>query len=113
MFNMSPGTILAGLTLVAIISALIFWVVWLRPRRVQKILNTWAIENDYEILHRRISLLGGPFFFAKSRAEIQYITVRDKVDVIRKGWIKLGSNQLGVLENTAEIRWDEKAKNDS
>jgi hypothetical protein len=107
--------ILTVIALLAAVGAFIFaiWMIGWREQRTEEILNKWAQDNGYVILEQKHEFWNGPFFWSTSKGqEVYYVTVRDKADVIRSGWVRLGGYWWGLSEDKAEVRWDEKAKND-
>lgn len=115
---MSSPNALDVLTIVAVIAAVfafifVIWMIGWREQRTEEILNKWAQDNGYVILEQKHAFWNGPFFWSTSKGqEVYYVTVRDKADVIRNGWVRLGGYWWGLSEDKAEVRWDEQAKND-
>ena len=77
--------------------------------RARHILESWATENDYQILRSEIRWLRrGPFFWTTSKGQVvYYVSVRDREGVTRNGWVRCGSWWLGVFRYKSEVRWDE------
>lgn len=77
--------------------------------RAGRILEHWAQDNGYEILaseHRWFRR--GPFFWWTGKGqEVYYVTIRTPDGQLRQGWVRCGSWLLGVLQDQAEVRWDE------
>ena len=73
------------------------------------LLDRWAAENGYRILHRELRRLRrGPFFFTTSTGqEVYRVTVEDLQGGVRSGYVRCGSWVLGMLSSNMEVRWDE------
>jgi hypothetical protein len=77
--------------------------------RSRQILRSWAEKNHYQIISSGFRLLRrGPFFWTTSKNQvIYYVTVRTPDGMTRSGWLRCGSWWGGVIQNKAEVRWDE------
>src|SRR3954469_4555687 len=77
--------------------------------RSQSLLDTWAAENGYHIIHKEYrNFFRGPFFWTTSKGQtVYYVTVQDKAGWTRSGWVRCGGWWLGLLTDHVEVRWDE------
>jgi hypothetical protein len=84
--------------------AYLFWY-YARSRRI---LETWAAENGYELLHANLRhIFRGPFFWNSSKSQtVYYVRVLDGDGRQRVGWVLCGSYLTGVFSKQAEVRWD-------
>ena len=73
------------------------------------LLDRWAAENGYRILHRELRRFRrGPFFFTTSKGqEVYRVTVEDLHGGVHTGYVRCGSWVLGMLSSNVEVRWDE------
>lgn len=84
-----------------------FAIVWYFSRS-SSVLDNWANANGFVILDSQYcSLSRGPFTWTTSRGQAVYrVKVRDPAGVVRSGWVRCGSWLLGLMTDTAEVRWD-------
>ena len=77
--------------------------------RSRSVLEYWANENGFQIVHSEYrTLFRGPFFWTTSRGQtIYYVTVRDGRGTERSGWVRCGGWFLGLMTDKAEVRWDD------
>jgi hypothetical protein len=77
--------------------------------RSRSVLEQWADENGFEILHSEYrNLVRGPFFWTTSRGQtVYYVRVRDSNGLVRSGWVRCGGWFLGLMSDKAEVRWDD------
>ncbi len=77
--------------------------------RSREVLEQWAEEQGFELLHREYrNLIRGPFFWTTSRGQtVYYVRVRDQQGVERSGSVRCGGWFLGLLTNPAEVRWED------
>lgn len=77
--------------------------------RSHSVLEQWADEHGFEILHSEYrSLIRGPFFWTTSRGQtVYYVTVRDGHGTERSGWVRCGGWFLGLMTDKAEVRWED------
>jgi hypothetical protein len=102
---MGFGILVIGFFVVAafVIGMLIF-----HYSRARSILDQWAEENGYEIVSSEHRLMGGRFWWRKSRGqEVYYVTIRMSDGQIRRGWVRCGGWFLGTLSNQADVEWDD------
>jgi hypothetical protein len=92
------------LALVAAIAGL-YW----QSSRSRTLLKRWAMQNDYALLSSQYRYLRkGPFTWTSSKNQtVYYVTVRDKQNHIRSGWVCCGGWWLGVYSDKTEVSWDE------
>ena len=76
--------------------------------RSRSLLEQWASENGYTILHREYrNLFRGPFFWTSSKTQtVYYVQVRDRDGNVRTGWVRCGSWWLGLMSDKTEVRWE-------
>jgi hypothetical protein len=79
---------------------------WHRSRS-RCVLERWAAEHGFEILHSEYRILSrGPFFWTTSKGQtVYYVKVRDGRGIERSGWVRCGGWLLGLLSDKAEVRW--------
>ncbi len=76
--------------------------------RANAILQNWAREHDFELLHFEASFFTGGFgWLTTSRNQrVYFVRVRDREHRERSGWVRCGSFWGGVLfGNEAEVKW--------
>jgi hypothetical protein len=78
--------------------------------RSRSILEQWASDNGYQILHsEKRTLFRGPFFWTSlTHQTVYYVKVRDPDGTIRTGWVRCGSWWLGLMSDKAEVRWEDR-----
>jgi hypothetical protein len=102
-----------GSTVLFVLCAIVILIVGIawHATRSRSVLDQWADENGFEILHseyRHMRL--GPFFWTSSKGQtVYYVHVRDQQGRERMGWVRCGGWFLGLMSNKAEVRWDDKA----
>jgi hypothetical protein len=79
--------------------------------RSRSLLIGWARQNDFEILasdYRKFRR--GPFFWTSSKNQtVYYVTIRDRENQVRSGWLRCGGFWGGVWSDKTEVRWDNSA----
>lgn len=77
--------------------------------RSRTVLEQWADQSGYEILHSEYrNFARGPYFWTTSRGQTVYhVRVRDSAGNVRSGWVRCGSWFLGLMTDQAEVRWDD------
>ena len=77
--------------------------------RSRSLLEQWAMENGYELLHtEHRNLFRGPFFWTSSKGQtVYYVKVRDRNGATRSGWVRCGGWWLGLLSDKTEVRWED------
>jgi hypothetical protein len=77
--------------------------------RSRSVLEQWAAENGFEILHADYrNLFRGPFFWTTSRGQtVYYVKVRDSRGTERSGWVRCGGWFFGLMTDKAEVRWED------
>ena len=88
-------------------SVVIGSIVW-HYSRSRSVLEQWANEHGFEILHSEYrTLFRGPFFWTTSRGQtVYYVRVRDRQGTEHTGWVRCGGWFLGLMTNKAEVRWE-------
>jgi len=94
------------LLLICIAIVMVVAVVWSFSRG-RTLLNRWAQENGFQILHSEIrTLCAGPFTWTSSRNQIVYfVRVLDKEGREHSGWVRCGSFWRGISSDKTEVRW--------
>lgn len=103
---MNNGSQVFSILIVVVIAvASIAW----RYSRSRSVLELWARENGFEILHSEYRILfRGPFFWTTSRGRtIFYVKVRDSRGKERSGWVRCGGWFFGLMSDNAEVRWED------
>jgi hypothetical protein len=77
--------------------------------RSRSVLEQWADQFGYEILHSEYrNFARGPFFWTTSKGQsVYYVRVRDSDGNVRTGWVRCGGWILGLMTDQAEVRWEE------
>jgi len=77
--------------------------------RSRSVLEQWAEQHGFEILHSEYrNLLRGPFFWTTSKGQtVYYVKVRDSHGAERSGWVRCGGWFLGLMTDKAEVRWED------
>ena len=103
---MNDGSTILMILLVAIVA--IGSMAW-HFSRSRSILEQWAAEQGFEIVHREYrSFRRGPFFWTTSKGQtVYYVTVRDSTGNQRSGWVRCGGWFLGLMADKAEVRWED------
>lgn len=80
-----------------------------RVGRSRQVLNDWATTHGLTIVSSRFCWFRrGPFFLRSTEDQsVFYVTVTDKGGLTRNGWVRCGSFWVGLLSNTADVRWDD------
>lgn len=91
---------------VAMLGVMLNW----QYSRSRSMLEGWAKQNEYELLNSDYRYLRkGPFTWTSSKNQtVYYVTVRDKQNRVRSGWVCCGGWWRGLYANRAEVRWDDK-----
>ena len=89
---------------ILIVIAILVWT-FSRSRRM---LEKWAVDNNYQIISASIRLFRrGPFFWTTSKNQVvYYVTIRTS-EGIKNGWVRCGSWAWGIFQDKVEVRWDE------
>ncbi|MEO5916033.1 MAG: hypothetical protein ABIS50_17490 [Luteolibacter sp.] len=97
-------SVFVALAVMAIIVLVFTW----HFSRSRSVLEQWAIENGYTIIHSEYRhFMRGPFFWTTSKGQTVYqVSVRDKAGTVRSGWVRCGGFFLGLLSDNAEVRWE-------
>ena len=92
---------------VAVITVAIGALAW-HFSRSRSLLEKWATENGYQILHSEYrNLFRGPFFWTSSKGQtVYYVRVRDGEGNVRTGWVRCGSWWFGLMSDKTEVRWE-------
>ena len=96
------GTIVILLGLAA--AGLYIYVLVIRSKHL---LNQWAAENHFQLLHAEHRMFRkGPFLWS-SRAQVIYrVRVRDAQGREREGWVRCGGWWSGVFSDKVEAEMD-------
>ena len=94
---------IAVLFLVAFMGA-VFYLQYLRAR---SLLESWAVQNGFEILQRKLSGFDdGRFCGTSYRAQFVWrFAVRDHQGRVLNGYLRCGGPFVGVLSSKTEVRW--------
>ncbi len=97
-----------GFLIVIVMAVGIAAIAW-HLSRSRSLLEEWAAENGYQILHSEYrNLFRGPFFWTSSKGQtVYYVKVRDSEGTIRTGWVRCGSWWLGLMSDKTEVRWED------
>jgi hypothetical protein len=89
---------------------IVWWGVWAFSRG-RSLLNRWATDNGFQILHSEMrTLLVGPFTLTSSRNQIVFfVRVRDRTGQERSGWVRCGSFWFGISSDKSEVEWKDES----
>lgn len=95
------------LVLLVVIFAIVM-VTW-HFSRSNSLLQQWAEQNGYRVVHQEYrTFFKGPFFWTSSKNQtVYYVTVEDAHGQQRKGWVRCGGWFLGLLSDNVDVAWDE------
>ena len=80
----------------------------LEKRRSDSILRKWAAENGFELLRSQRCFSSGAFCWVTSmKTSVYLVTVRDRENRDRSGWVRCGSPFAGLFSNQTEVKWKE------
>jgi hypothetical protein len=104
---MGQGQAIVFGMVVVVAIALVVW----SFSRGRTLLNRWAEENRFRIIHAEVRhLCAGPFTWTKSRNQIvYYVRVSDRDGKERKGWVRCGSYFGGLASDKTDVRWEDDA----
>jgi hypothetical protein len=73
--------------------------------RSRSVLEQWADQSGFEILHSEYrNFARGPYFWTTSKGQtVYYVTVRDNRGHVRTGWVRCGGWFLGLMTDQAEV----------
>ena len=97
----------AQIVLAIVILVLVIYFAWYFPRS-RSVLEHWAKQNGFEIIHSEFRwLFRGPFSFLSNRGQTVYrVRVRDHHGLERSGWVRCGSIWIGLFSDQAIVTWD-------
>jgi len=78
--------------------------------RANAILQNWARQNDFEIVHFERCFFAGAFSWLTTSANqvVYFVRVRDREHHERSGWVRCGSwSGFIFCSNQTEVKWDE------
>jgi hypothetical protein len=77
--------------------------------RSRSVLEQWADEHGFEIVHSEYRHLArGPFFWTTSKGQaVYYVRVRNSKGTERLGWVRCGGWFFGLMTDKAEVRWED------
>jgi hypothetical protein len=77
-------------------------------RRSVGLLQQWANDNGYQLLHYEYRLFRrGPFFWTTSRDQtVFYVEAVDRGGWQRTGYARCGSWWFGLFSNKVDVKWD-------
>jgi hypothetical protein len=77
--------------------------------RSRGVLRKWARDNGVEIVASRFCFFNGPFIVTSTKGQaVYYVTVRDPSGGERSGWVRCGGFFVGMLSDSAVVKWDSK-----
>jgi len=93
------------LTDILLLIPIILWIIY-RGMRARKIISSWAIENDKEVVSVEYRLFSrGPYIFpGYSLAMVYRCEFKDKNGEKENGWLKIGNDWIGLI-GSAEIKY--------
>jgi hypothetical protein len=101
----STATYLLPIAFAAVVIVLFVW----SFSRGRALLNHWAQENGFEILHSEFRMAGaGPFTWTRNQI-VYFVRVRDREGRERSGWVRCGSFWRGIFSDKTEVRWKDES----
>ena len=99
---MRTNLLLFAVVIIAVVLLLMFF-------RARSILETWAMENSYEILSSDLRILNRGSYLGTifGNQWVFRVTVRDHEGRASTGFVKCGGFWWGLFVNRAEVKWDE------
>jgi hypothetical protein len=96
--------VLGGLVIVAILG----WYFHAYFSRAKLLLEKWANENQYQLLHAEYrSIRRRPFLWSAKGQAVYRVEIRDEQGNERTGWVRCGSWLLGVFADEVKVKWDD------
>ncbi len=100
-----------GLPSLAILGVIVFAIavlIWSFYRSKQ-LLESWACDNDFQIVSFEYRyFFKGPFFWTSSNHQaVYYVTVTTADGETRNGWVRCGGWLLGMLSDQVDVEWDQ------
>jgi hypothetical protein len=76
--------------------------------RSKRLLERWANENRYQLLHAEYrSVRKRPFLWSAKGQAVYRVEIRDEQGNNRQGWVRCGSWLLGVFADEVKVKWDD------
>jgi len=90
------------------ILAILAWYFSVYFSKSKRLLENWADENRYQLLHAEYrSIRKRPFLWSAKGQAVYRVEIRDEQGNNRKGWVRCGSWLLGVFANEVKVKWDD------
>ena len=91
-----------------VILAILGWYFYNYFSRSKLLLEKWANENQYQLLHAEYrSIRRRPFLWSAKGQAVYRVQIRDEQGNNRKGWVRCGSWLLGVFADEVKVKWDD------
>ncbi len=102
------GSVMIVFVVIAVIALVILSFVW-RFNRANTLLQRWAEENGFQILHQEHRLVRrGPYLFrATDDQMVYYVAVMDRQGRERRGYVRLGGWFAGMFSSQVDVRWED------
>lgn len=90
------------------LTAFALFAVWWQNDRAEAMLERWCRHTGFELLDRRYCWIpAAPYVLAPLHGQWVYrITIRNRAGRVRTGYVRCGSELLGVLAEEVDVRWD-------
>jgi hypothetical protein len=106
--NDEEGIVLERAFGVLAILAILAWYFSVYFSKSKRLLENWADENQYQLLHAEYrSIRKRPFLWSAKGQAVYRVEIRDEQGNNRKGWVRCGSWLLGVFANEVKVKWDD------
>jgi hypothetical protein len=102
---MSPDEVGTIVILVGLVGAGLY--IYFLVSRSKYLLNKWADENHFELLHAEHRIFRkGPFPWSSRQQVVYRVRVRDDQGREREGWVRCGGWWAGVFSDKVEAEVD-------
>ncbi len=92
---------------VLVILAILGWYFYAYFSRSKRLLEKWANESRYQLLHAEYrSIRKRPFLWSAKGQAVYRVEIRDEQGNNRKGWVRCGNWLLGVFADEVKVKWD-------
>ena len=90
------------------ILAILGWYFSVYFSKSKRLLEKWADENRYQLLHAEYrSIRKRPFLWSAKGQAVYRVEIRDEQGNNRQGWVRCGHWLLGVFADEVKVKWDD------
>jgi hypothetical protein len=102
---MSPDTVGTIVILVGLAATGLY--IHFLVTRSKYLLNKWATDNHFQLLHAEHRMFRkGPFLWSSRQQVVYRVRVRDDQSREREGWVRVGGWWIGVFSDKVEAEMD-------